>query len=120
MSNLPIKLPTHNADGEDILESAKARFKAFDDKYIRPVLENGGVEGIKVGDRLSFYYTPYQHSPMMVVTKINRKSVVAYEVEGSYKAGTRWVLHKEWDGWYDTRHDTSFGSRNIPEGTRIY
>ncbi len=104
---------------EDFVDRAIRLFEEYDAKHYRYIPDAGGSEAIKIGDRISFYYRPYQHSPRMVVTKINNKSVIAYEVEGSYQPGTRWTLHKEWNGWEDTRHDSSFSTRNIPTGTKI-
>lgn len=109
-----------DVDGEDLIERALARFKVFDDKHYRYVNEHGGPEAIKVGDRLSWYENRYQHQARMVVTKINRKSIIAYEIEGSYGQGTRWSLYKEGtDWWAKVRHDSSFNSSNIPKGIKI-
>ena len=106
---------------EHWFDRATRLFKAFDDKYYRYVNENGGSEAIKIGDRLSWYESRYQHQARMVVTKINRKSIIAYEIEGSYGQGTRWSLYKEGtDWWAKVRHDSSFNSSNIPKGTRLY
>lgn len=80
----------------------------------------GTSEGVKVGDRIEFWHNPYQHSAYVIVTKINRKSIVAYEREGSYRAGCRWVLHKEWDGWTYVRRSMTTDTRPIPEGVKIF
>jgi len=106
---------------EHFFDRAMRLLKAFDDKHYRYVNETGGASAIKVGDRLSWYENRYQHQARMIVTKINRKSIIAYEIEGSYGQGTRWSLYKEGDDWWTkVRHDSSFNSSNIPTETRIY
>lgn len=105
---------------EGFVDAAISRIRAFESRNYVYVDDAGGPETIEVGDRLSWYEAGYQHQARVVITKINRRSIVAYEVEKSYKPGARWTLHKNWNGWKNVRHDGSFDSLNIPDGVRIY
>ena len=51
---------------------------------------------LKIGDVIHrVWYNRYQHGATMIITKINKKSIHAIEIKGSYGAGTVWHIHKE-------------------------
>jgi len=60
------------------------------------------VEQLKVGDVIGLVWVRrYQHGATMRITKINRKTIIAVELKGSYggpredgRGATEWSIHK--------------------------
>ena len=93
------------------VERATAIFEAYERQHYSPA----DPDTVKVGDHLSWYENKYQHRARVIVTKVNRRSIDAKEIPGSYQAGCEWRLHKDWTGWQHVVHDDSFDNVTLED-----
>ncbi len=84
-------IPTEYPDRSGGKNPRYGQKNPLEDYYV-----NGRIQDLIIGDVVELVWVSnYHHGATMQITKINQKTVLATEQEGSYNPGRNWRLHKD-------------------------